>query len=54
MDDTLLNDWLAFGYDPGGNRKHGVAALRIHAGAPVAFDLSTTPTVEAAIGWRRE
>lgn len=40
-----------FGYDPGGDGKHGVAVLRVHAGTPVSIETDTLETAEAVIGY---
>ena len=42
-----------FGYDPGGDGKHGVAVLRIHAGTPVSIETDALKTAEAVIRYFR-
>ena len=42
---------IFFGYDPGGNDKHGVAVLSVEAEKPVSITTSTLSSVEAAIRW---
>lgn len=37
------------GYDPGGNGAHGLAALEVAAGRPVAVRVETLPDVEAVL-----
>lgn len=40
-----------FGYDPGGNDRHGVAALDVQGGKPVSVTTALVGTVEMAIQW---
>ena len=42
---------IYFGYDPGGNDKHGVALLRVHRGKPVSVTTALVGTTEMAIRW---
>jgi|KBSMisStandDraft_5_1062788.scaffolds.fasta_scaffold283733_2 hypothetical protein len=42
---------MFFGYDPGGNGKHGVAALFIEHGNPIALQSALVETAEAAVQW---
>lgn len=42
---------LFFGYDPGGNKSHGVAALVIRGDAPDEVVTKTVSTVEEACEW---
>lgn len=39
------------GYDPGGNDKHGVAALIVENGRPVQLSFATVRNAQAAIDW---
>jgi hypothetical protein len=39
------------GYDPGGNDKHGVAALIVDSGRPVQLDFTTVHNAQAALDW---
>jgi hypothetical protein len=39
------------GYDPGGNGKHGVAALVVDSGLPVRLTFSTVRNTQAALDW---
>ncbi|MCM8626960.1 DUF429 domain-containing protein [Accumulibacter sp.] len=40
-----------FGYDPGGNDRHGVAALDVQGGKPVSVTTALVGTAEMAIQW---
>lgn len=42
---------IYFGYDPGGNDKHGVAVLRVHSGRPISVTTALVSTAEMAIQW---
>ncbi len=39
------------GYDPGGNGKHGVAALIVNNGQPVQLSFTTVRNAQAALDW---
>ncbi len=39
------------GYDPGGNGKHGVAALIVDNGRPVQLSFTTVRNAQAALDW---
>lgn len=39
------------GYDPGGNDKHGVAALMIDKGCPIQISFATVRNAQAALDW---
>jgi len=39
------------GYDPGGNNKHGVAALTVKKGKPISAESALVKTAEEAIFW---
>lgn len=42
---------LYLGYDPGGNDKHGVAALRWESGKRVSIRTATLPSTESVLRW---
>jgi len=39
------------GYDPGGNDRHGVAALIVNHGQPVSLSFTSVRNAEAALQW---
>jgi hypothetical protein len=45
-----LSGWV-LGYDPGGNGKHGVAAVRVRGGQALHLRSTTRETVEDALTW---
>tara|TARA_B100001750_G_scaffold246753_1_gene270109 strand:+ start:1514 stop:2221 length:708 start_codon:yes stop_codon:yes gene_type:complete len=42
---------LALGYDPGGNRRHGVAAIHVDSNGSRALRCATVTTAQEAIDW---
>ena len=47
----MTHSGIIIGYDPGGNRSHGVAALTVEDGVPVELTVCTVANAEAAINW---
>jgi hypothetical protein len=53
MGGARSTDSIILGYDPGGDHKHGVAALSVVHGAIVKVEVATARAVESALGWFR-
>ncbi len=47
----MLETGTVVGYDPGGNGKHGVSAIRISGGAISDVKVQTLDTAEAVLAW---